>query len=240
MKIGIVLKKTKMKNTIRIGLVCMMCLSFFSAFSQVGEENPTFDFAEPDSSAVMEGDTTQELDENGNPKEAKPAVKPYERIILVIDSATNLITYNGVVEQEESGSDSLYLRAKRWVTKNLGKDVKLEVDKRNQKLTYVGSIPAYSYLNKYTKRPIGRFEFKLTIFIKEGRYRYQITNIVHESVKPADGKGTRNYFEYYYTSTIKIREHDAILRNANRDILKLTESLIAALREPVIVDEDDW
>lgn len=229
-----------MKNSIKVGLVFMFCFTFFTAFAQVEEENPTFDFAEPDSSLV-EGDTAaQEYDENGNPKEVKAAAKPYQRIVLVIDSATNLITYNGVVEQEESGSDSLYIRAKRWVAANLGKEVKLEVDKRNQKLAYVGSIPAYSYLNKYTKRPIGRFEFKLTIFIKEGRYRYQISNIVHESVKPADGKGTRNYFEYYYTSTIKIREHDAILRNANRDILKLIESLKAALREPVIVDEDDW
>lgn len=216
-------------------------LSVSLASAQVEEGTPEFDLAEPDSSEMMEGDSSaQELDENGNPKVAKEAMKPYQRIVLIIDSATNLITYNGVVEQEESGSDSLYIRAKRWVALNLGKEVKLESDKRNQKLTYIGSIPAYSYLNKYTKRPIGRFEFKLTIFIKEGRYRYQISNIVHESVKPADGKGTRNYFEYYYTSTSKVREHDAILRNANRDILRLIESFKATLREPVIVDEDDW
>lgn len=229
-----------MRNIARVGFLLLFSFAVFLASAQVEEGTPEFDFAEPDSSTMMEGDTAQELDENGNPKEVKPTIKPYERIVLVIDSATNLITYNGVVEQEESGSDSLYLRAKRWVAANLGKEVKLEMDKRNQKLTYVGSIPAYSYLNKYTKRPIGKFEFKLTIFIKEGRYRYQISNIVHESVKPADGKGTRNYFEYYYTSTVKVREHDAILRNANRDILKLIESLKAALREPVIVDEDDW
>ncbi|MFY8189476.1 MAG: DUF4468 domain-containing protein [Bacteroidia bacterium] len=230
-----------MRNIARIGFLVLFSFSVFLASAQVEEPTPEFDLAEPDSSAIMEEDTTgQELDENGNPKDAKATFKPYQRIVLVIDSATNLITYNGVMEQEESGSDSLYIRAKRWVAANLGKEVKLEMDKRNQKLTYIGSIPAYSYLNKYTKRPMGRFEFKLTILIKEGRYRYQISNIVHESVKPADGKGTRNYFEYYYTSTVKVREHDAILRNADRDILKLIESLKAALREPVIVDEDDW
>ncbi|MDP3930217.1 MAG: DUF4468 domain-containing protein [Bacteroidota bacterium] len=230
-----------MRNIARIGFLVLFSFTVFLAAAQVEEPAPEFDFAEPDSSTMMEDDATgQELDENGNPKAAKLTAKPYQRIVLVIDSATNLITYNGVMEQEESGSDSLYIRAKRWVAKNLGKEVKLEMDKRNQKLTYIGSIPAYSYLNKYTKRPMGRFEFKLTIFIKEGRYRYQISNIVHESVKPADGKGTRNYFEYYYTSTVKVREHDAILRNADRDILKLIESLKAALREPVIVDEDDW
>jgi hypothetical protein len=229
-----------MRNIVRLGFMLLFGLSVFLASAQVDEGTPAFDFAEPDSSSMEVDTSAQEVDENGNPKENKELAKPYQRIVLVIDSATNLITYNGVVEQEESGSDSLYIRAKRWVALNLGKDVKLDSDKRNQKLTYIGSIPAYSYLNKYTKRPIGRFEFKFTILIKEGRYRYQISNVVHESVKPADGKGTRNYFEYYYTSTAKIREHDAILRNADRDILKLIESFKAALREPVIVDEDDW
>ncbi len=146
-----------------------------------------------------------------------------------------------VVEQEESGSDSLYVRAKRWAQTNLGKDLKVEMDKRNQKLTYVGSIPAYSYTSKYTKREIGRFEFKITFLIKEGRYKFMITNLVHETVKPADGgKSTRNYFEYYYTSTTKIRENDTILRNANRDILKMMDNIRKYLQEPKLVDEDDW
>lgn len=227
-----------MKKIIGIGLLVLGAIFSNVAQAQVQDETtPGYDFSEtPDSTAA---DTMAAEPAPEGPVD--PLLKPYERIVLYIDSATNLITYTGVVEQEESGSDSIYLRTKRWVEANLGKEIKVEIDKRNQKLAYVGSIPAYVYMNKYSKRPIGRFQFKITLFIKEGRYRYQITNLVHEGVKPADGgKGSRNYFEYYYTSTTRVRENDIVLRNADKDILKLIESLKAALREPIIVDEDDW
>jgi len=226
-----------MKLNIKIGIMCMLGFVANQSFAQVQDEStPGYDFSAPPDSTATD---TSAIPAPAGPID--PLLKNYDRIVLVIDSATNLITYYGVVEQEESGSDSLYFRAKRWAAANLGKDIKIEVDKRNQKITYVGSIPAYAYLNKYSKRSIGTFEFKLSFLIKEGRYKYQITNLVHEGLKPADGgKGPRNYFEYYYSSTTKVRENDNILRNADKDILKLIESIKLALREPIIVDEDDW
>lgn len=230
-----------MKGFIKLSVVVFFTLFAWNVSAQVQDETtPGYDFSSPDSTQTDTGVVTEGADgENGG--KVNPLLKPYERIVLYLDSTTNLITYLGVVEQEESGSDSLYLRAKKWANDNLGKEIKVEVDKRNQKLTYVGSIPAYAYMNKYSKRPIGRFEFKITFLIKEGRYKYQITNLVHESLKPSDGsKTTRNYFEYYYTSTTKVREYDIILRNADKDIQALIESMKRALREPPLVDEDDW
>lgn len=229
-----------MKKSLKIALFVLMGLFGSAAYAQVQDETtPGYDFSSPDSSAVDSSNMNAE--EAPAPGKVDPLLRPYERIVLYIDSTTNLITYFGVVEQEESGSDSLYLRAKKWATDNLGKEVKIEVDKRNQKLTYIGSIPAYIYMNQYSKRNIGRIEFKITFLIKEGRYKYQISNLVHESLKPAEGgKSTRNYFEYYYTSTTRVRENDIILRNADKDIMKMIESIKLALREPPIVDEDDW
>ncbi len=211
--------------------------SWNQATAQVQDETtPGYDFSAPADSTSS--DTTASADPAAP---VDPLLRPYERITLFLDSATNLITYYGVVEQEESGSDSLYLRAKHWAVANLGKEMKIELDKRNQKLTCIGTIPAYSYLNKYTKRSIGNFEFRITFLIKEGRYRYQISNLVHETVKPSEGgKSTRNYFEFYYTSTTRVRENDIILRNADKDILRLIESFKKAMRDPIIVDEDDW
>ncbi|MFY8019945.1 MAG: DUF4468 domain-containing protein [Bacteroidia bacterium] len=213
-----------------------------SAFAQVQDPNsPGFDFSNPDTT-VIDSSTMEPEMSTDTPKEPiDPALKPYERIVLNVDSATNLITYSGVVEQEESGSDSLYLRTKRWAEKAFGKDSKIELDKRNQKIVYLAYIPAYSYLNKYTKRNIGRYELRFTVFIKEGRYKYQVSNLVHESVKPAgSSKANRNYFEYYYTSITNIRQNDTVLRAADKDINELLNSYKAALREPKIIDEDDW
>lgn len=226
---------------LKVALFFMLCAGASGVQGQVQDQKtPGFDFGGPDTTITDSGYSEEEVQQDSSAK-IDPLLRPYERIVLYIDSTTNLISYYGIIEQEESTSDSLYIRAKRWVSTYIGKDVKLEVDKRNQKLTYVGTIPAYAYMNKYSKRPIGKYEFRITFLIKEGRYKYVITNLVHESVKPSDGsKSSRNYFEYYYTSTTKVRENDTVLRNADKDINKMIDSMIAAMREPVIVDEDDW
>lgn len=229
-----------MKHVFKIALLLTATFAWTHSFAQVqNETTPGYDFSAPPDS--VQTDTTVQSGEETPQEPVDPLLKPYERIVLNIDSSTNLITYYGVVEQEESGSDSLYLRAKKWITNTFGKDVKLELDKRNQKITYVVGTTAYAYTSKYSRRDIGRYEFKITFFIKEGRYKYQISNLVHETTKPAaGGKPTRNYFEYYYTSTTRVRENDIILRNADKDINRFIESLKKAMREPIIVDEDDW
>ncbi|MBC7381412.1 MAG: DUF4468 domain-containing protein [Bacteroidia bacterium] len=227
-----------MKYLYQFTVLFFLTICCDSTFAQVQDPNsPGFDYATPDTT-IADSSGMMDIQPGGS---KDPALRIYARLNLNIDSATNLITYGGVVEQEESGSDSLYVRAKRWAINTLGKEIKVELDKRNQKIIYVGSIPAYVYMNKYSKRAIGKFEFKITFLIKEGRYKYQITNLVHETVKPSDGsKGSRNYFEYYYTATTRVRENDIILRNADKDILRMIHGIQNALNEPKMVDEDDW
>lgn len=229
-----------MKKSILI--IAFSSLSLFG-FAQIQnpEENGGFGLTPPDS-AKQE----QQLDENGNPIEPAEGgtipVKPYERIVLNIDSVTNLITYLGVVEQEESGSDSLYTRAKRWAQIRFAKYEKglFEIDKKNQKIVLKATLPAYVYNTKYTKREAGTYQFKMTIWIKEGRYRYQISNLVHEGIKPNNGNAVRNYFEYYYTSTKSVKIYDKLLRDANADIERLMADFTKCMRDPIIVDEEDW
>lgn len=225
-----------------IGVLVFLILGFWVTAQTQDPTSPGFDFN-------MLGDSTdtQSTDESIDGEKAADAVavKPYERIVLAMDTMTNLIIYTGVIEQEESSSDSLYSRAKNYASKRFAlgaKDGKglFEVDKKNQKLVINAVMPAYSYANKYAKKPMGTYQFKLTIFLKEGRYKYLITNLLHEGVKPNVGVPTRNYFEYYYTTTTNVRGVDQILRYADKDINAMIESLKKAMREQIVLDEDEW
>jgi hypothetical protein len=226
---------------------------FFSVFSFTvfaqGQDpkSPGFDFggAQPDTTAAgVPGDTTQQQ------QAPAESVKPYERLVLYVDSVTNLVSYVGVVEpkdinvnpDETTSSDSLYVRAKRWAAKRFagGGKTLFDVDKKNQKLVINGWMPAYAYGSKYTKRNIGKYEFKMSVWFREGRYKYQITNLVHEGIKPNDGNAVRNYFEFYYTSPNNIKGNDITLRNADKDINKLIADFKKRMKDPVIVDEEDW
>jgi hypothetical protein len=234
-----------------LGVIVLSVFSFAGWAQNQDPNSPGFDFGyEQDSSTVTEGSTDGYSVEGGEGEHAQeaPPPKPYERIVLSLDSLTNLITYTGIVEQEESGSDSIYWRAKKWANKVFANQEKTkndpkglyDIDKMGQKLVINGVLPAYSYSSKYTKQPIGTYQFKLTLLIKEGRYKYTITNFVHEGVKVNVGEPKRNYFEYYYTTTTNIKGVDSILRYADKDIQKMIENMKKALKEPLVVDEDEW
>jgi hypothetical protein len=229
-------------NKIVFAAICICLFLSKNVMAQVQDPaSPGYDFSYTADSTSVSDSQAVETTTTEEPKQLAPELRPYERVVLNIDSITNLITYAGVIEQEESGTDSLYLRAKNWASKTFGKDIKPELDKRNQKLVYLASIPAYSYTSKYSKKLNGRYEMRLTFYIKEGRYKYQITNLVHESLKPSSGdKPTRNYFEFYQSSNVNVRVYDAVLRAADRDINSLIKSFTSAMREPKLVDEDDW
>ncbi|MES2780011.1 MAG: DUF4468 domain-containing protein [Bacteroidota bacterium] len=223
-------------------VVALVLAGIFVSAQTQDPNSPGFDFNTTTDSTATPSDT-QEGDQTA---ETAVVVKPYERIVLAMDTLTNLITYTGVVEQEESSSDSLYIRTKKWAIKTFSENGKsepkamYELDKKNQKLIINGSVPAYSYANKYAKQPNGKYLFKMTILIKEGRYKYSITNFAHEAIKPNQGSPNRNYFEYYYTTTTNIKGVDSILRYADRDINKMIESFKKALKEKPVVDEDEW
>ncbi len=218
-----------------------------SAFSQNQDPktqgfDPFSGKAQPDSTAA---------DSTPPPKRDTAAmVKPYERLVLYVDSVTNLVSYIGVVEPEEinttadetTGSDSLYIRAKRWATKKFAGSTKaiFETDKKNVKIVMNAWMPANAYPNKYTKRPIGKYEFKMTVWIKEGRYKYQLTNFVLEGIKSADGAVVRNYFEYFYTAPTNIKGNDMTLRYADKDIHNLIADFKRRMKDPVIKDEEEW
>jgi hypothetical protein len=223
-------------------VVALLVAVYFASAQNQDPNSPGFDFTTTTDST----NTTTDTQEGDQTAEAAPVVKPYERIVLAMDSLTNLITYTGVVEQEESSSDSIYFRTKKWALKTFTEKEKgepkglYELDKKNQKLIINGSIPAYLYTNKYAKQPNGRYLFKMTVLIKEGRYKYTITNLAHEAVKPNQGSPNRNYFEYYYTTTTNIKGVDSVLRYADKDLNKMIESFKKALKEKPVVDEDEW
>lgn len=212
-----------------------MILMSVSAYSQTVE--PVANIYDDTTAVATDSTSTTSTDSQTK----VVVVKPYERIALSIDSVTNLIAYNGVVEQEDSGSDSLYLRAKRFAEEWFGNSNSVfELEKRGQKLILNATIPANAYINKYNKKSMGKYQFRMIILIKEGRYKYTLTNFVHEAAKPNNGKPSRNYFEYYNSATQNVRLCDGILRFADHDIKETISRFKLSMRDPIYLDEDEW
>lgn len=183
----------------------------------------------------------------------KPVRKPYVRIKVPVDSISELITYEGVVIQDESYYDSLYIRAKRWVHTNWGTPYATRRrDKKDNEELYMDDVlyekfkvqvtrPLVVRYNKYSKSEYGKLQITITMRFKDGKYKYTITNLTHLLPETSTQKDINYvYMEFYMKSERNIKNYDRFLRAADGSIQKMVKDMRKFMREPIEVDEDDW
>lgn len=142
-----------------------------------------------------------------------------------IDSCSNLVTYSGIIEQEQSGSDSLFVRAIDFCCKMNGDIVE---QKKNFKVVSSIYLPAYYYDLNNIKRDAGSIHFIFTVRIKEERYQYIISTLSIEN------KSSTNIpFEF----VLSIKD---VLINANSDINQLIRDFKLKMKDPLLADEETW
>lgn len=185
----------------------------------------------------------------GTKEEIMPKRAVYKRFNPPYDSMREIIYYEGIIEDEgeypeKNGADSLYFRAKKFLTARYGKEnLKKWVieDKKANLLTLKLAIPMIVKMGDYKKTDAGILEYKLTIRFKDGRYKYQFGNFVH--IQSPNGLGkepTRTYHEYYMKVKKGYELTDRYLLTADREVHEVVDGLKKSLHEPYQPDEDDW
>ena len=171
----------------------------------------------------------------------------YTRFVPPYDSMREIIFYEGVVENEECDmctADSLYWRAKRFLTKKYGKAVfkkMLVEDKPANHLTIIVQIPMVVVNGKYNKAAKGMMEYKFVIRFQDSRFKYQFGNFTHlQSGEGLVGNPTKTYHEYYMRAKRGYEATDKFLLAADREVKKMVASISYALKAPYKPEEDDW
>jgi hypothetical protein len=99
----------------------------------------------------------------------------------------SIVTYTDVVKVDNVSKDELYMRARAWLADafNSSKEVLQVQDKETGELIGKGtmetSIPWKNFLYKGNFPVISRFKF--SIWVKENKYKYEITDIDNEEIK---------------------------------------------------------
>lgn len=105
---------------------------------------------------------------------------------LPIDPRTQLITYEGVVPVPGVSQADLYARATAWVAKAYPSNnaVLEQQDAATGQLVVQGELPAVVY-NLYAgvlrSSYAGVVRHTLTIYVKDGRYKYVLSNLAHNA-----------------------------------------------------------
>ena len=104
---------------------------------------------------------------------------------LPMDEETGLISYSEVVTVDGASAPDLYDRAFDWgknYYKNFGEKLRKE-DKEGGRLEIFGRFTIYAHDNKgnVTTSKIGLIQYTLGIDLKDGRYRYTISEFNQKS-----------------------------------------------------------
>ena len=134
---------------------------------------------------------------------------------LPIDSGTHLITYSGIVNAS-GNQDELYSRAREWFAKTYNSSMKvIQMDSKDK---IVGKALMQVYQKSFgLNTESGYINYTISIYIKDGRYKYEINNFYHtgeyvggswpdipdygacEEMMHEKRKHTQKVFNYYLT-----------------------------------------
>jgi hypothetical protein len=194
------------------------------------------------------GTDTAAVDSNGNMSSNSGGQRAvYKRFVPPFDTLREIIFYEGVIEDEECencGADSLYWRAKKYLTQRWGKEVMKKMvveDKKAERIVLKITVPMTVQLNNYNKRQVGIMEYRVALRFKDSRYKYQFGNFVHiQTPGGVDSKETRTYHEYYMKVKKGYQHSDLYLMAADREVKDIVAGLKKTLKQPYQPDEDDW
>lgn len=97
------------------------------------------------------------------------------------DSTTHKVTYQGVIDIANINKDQLYDRAMSWATKTFvsTKSVVDYSDKASGRIVLKPILP-YKYSMLMRVFNIGHWEYTFTILVKDGKYKYIITDFIEK------------------------------------------------------------
>jgi hypothetical protein len=159
-----------------------------------------------------------------------------------IDKETGKITFTEVVTIDSATKNDLYLRAREWFAKtyNDSKEVIQVDDKETGKI--IGKAIYRVNVHSFGIHPGGIVNYTILLLVKDGRYKYEITDLYHEGGQSGLGSGgnlaneksacgnfmlTQKYF-----SEIKQQSYD--------QTISLIDSLKLAMKSKSLTKNENW
>jgi hypothetical protein len=154
---------------------------------------------------------------------------------LPTDPETKKITYQETVNMDSLSKVQLYERCKNWMT-NYYKSTKFDMDDKISKITMSGYfLVTLTYDFKYKSE--NNVSYSITFNLKEGKYRYTITDF--KVYKVSAGPKTIQPAETAYAKMTTANKKEFVTQ-VTAEINKLIEDMKVAIKSGKMKDQDDW
>jgi hypothetical protein len=171
----------------------------------------------------------------------------------VLQSGDNF-EYTDVVQVEGISKKQLFNRAKMWIATyyRSSSDVLQIVDEENGQIVGKALIEYHSSVYKGSEATKGYIRYKISIFFKDGRYKYSFSNFIHEGNPFNDGPeisfGLITNDEEcpieFNNILIGAKWRDNVWNDikdkVDAEMKGTVESLKTSMNKTIAVEEDEW
>lgn len=162
------------------------------------------------------------------------------------------LTYTDVVTVEGVSKDELYNRANLWfaTSYNNSKAVLQLENKIEGQIIGKATMPYKPKIYNASERTIGKIDYTIKIFLKDNRYKYEITDFIHVPTGNSSFGGLS--FGVITTAEKSPIQHSGQFKSWNdkvwsdiksqieQYIIPLVENLKIAMQQKAEIKNDDW
>ena len=160
------------------------------------------------------------------------------------------LTYTEVIQSDSTSKNVLYNRAKLWFTTvyNSSSDV-LQMDNKEEGQIIGKAIMKYNpTVFSGSEQTKGTIKYTIKIFVKDGRYKYEITDFIHDPYGNQYGKSSVGLIttdeECPTPKPMAKKWSNKVWRDIKNQIENNMTSLIASLKQGMTKqaesETDDW
>jgi hypothetical protein len=157
----------------------------------------------------------------------------------------NLFEFNDVIKVDSASKDQLFDRAREWMSRNIesSKDAIDLVDKQEGKI--LSSIfiktPLKGGMGQWTESGVS---FKIAIYAKEGRYKYELNNFIHIDLNthkyPDAGGNLNNKKPICGWMGMSNAHWDDIKDMTKEKVIKMLKSLEISMKQATNNQNNNW
>ncbi len=152
---------------------------------------------------------------------------------LPIDTTTNKISFSGVVTVEGTSKDKLFERAKSWMV-NYYKNEQFSINNKEEGRIAREGMFEKTYNIGNGKTSTDKNIYRITISVKEGRYKYELTDFVGD-----DGKAP----EPLERALERLANYTKFTKYVNQQIYEGVDEVLVSMKKAMSADpsaQDDW
>ena len=152
------------------------------------------------------------------------------------------VNYSEVVETSKKSKEQLYKNAKAWYEENFkAANTILKDDKAAGEIAAKGLVKLYKTGGK---KDIGSIHYVVSVSVKEGKYKYSITDLVHKDATSTNASGGKleNEEPRCGTKNLSMKAWEEVKMMADEEIKKIAEELKKTMAAAGVGKggSDDW